>query len=233
MTIITISRQYGSGGDEIAYRLSKDLNYRFFDKFMVMEAAKEAGLSDQDAASQVVDYSEDSHQVRSFIERLFERVPVMPYNGIWPEDYSVQYTMEEERLKKENSLKLVQKAILTAYQTGNFVIVGRGGQVLLKDKPDVIHARIVAPAEVRTRVIKERLKGSEHAYSANLDHRYEVQAWEVIQQRDAASADYIKRFYQADWSDPLLYHCILNTGIISTVDAAQMIIKLVDLYKKN
>lgn len=233
MTIITISRQFGSGGDEIAYRLSKELNYRFFDKFMVLEAAKDAGLSEQDAESQVVDYSEDSHQVRSFIERLFERVPVMPYSGIWPEDYSVQYTLEEQRLKKENSLKLVQKAILSACQTGDFVIVGRGGQVLLKDKPNIVHVRIIASAETRTRAIKERLAASEHVFTNSLDQRHEVQAWEVIQQRDAASADYIKRFYQADWSDPLLYHCILNTGLISTVDAVQMIIKLVELSKHN
>jgi cytidylate kinase len=48
-------------------------------------------------------------------------------------------------------------------------------------------------------------------------------AQDLINERDEASADYIKRFYGADWSDPLLYHLVINTGKLELDHAAQMI----------
>lgn len=63
MAVIKISREFGSGGDQIAQHVCELLGYRYFDKTLV---AQERGFSDVEA----VDFSEDSYELRSFIDTL-------------------------------------------------------------------------------------------------------------------------------------------------------------------
>jgi CMP/dCMP kinase len=226
MTTITISRQFASGGDEIAYRLCQELGCRMFNKRMVQEAARASDLCEEVADDDWLDYSEDNHQVSSFLEKLFERMPVIPYGSTGPGDITLQYELEEQRMQKARCLRLMQKAIERAYQFGNIVIVGRGGQVVLRDRPNVIHVRVIAPPEIRCQRVKEQLKAKEKIVSAHLDHQYQARAKDIVAQRDAASADYIQTFYAAHWDDPLLYHLVLNTGKMPIEQAAQAILQL-------
>ena len=71
MAVITISRQYGSGGDEIAAQVCERLGYHFFDKNLMAQVANDVGLSVQE----VVDFPEDDHKVRGFLDRLFTGGP--------------------------------------------------------------------------------------------------------------------------------------------------------------
>ncbi|HEY9076571.1 MAG TPA: cytidylate kinase-like family protein [Anaerolineaceae bacterium] len=221
MTIITISRQFGSGGDEIANRLSALLNYPCFDKSMVAKAAQEAGLSEQE----IIDYSEDSHKVRTFFDRLFNRPLPVASVRVWRESLDGVRTNEEYELSENSAVALMQKAIQMAYQEGNMIIVGRGGQALLKGRPDVLHLRIIAPLEDRIQHLKEQLKESRQIYQADLELRRLAQ--DQIIERDNISADYLKRFYHIDWDDPSYYHLIINTGMLSIEQAAEMIAALV------
>ena len=221
MTVITISRQHGSGGDEIADRLCEKLGYPTFDKSLITRAAKEAGFSEQE----IYDYSEDSHKVRSFLDRLFSRSAVLSAGRMW-EDGGGMYLPEELTLSEDVMITLVQKAIQSAYETGNMVIIGRGSQVLLKDKPGVVHIRIEAPIEDRVQRVRELLKQERQTFQADLEIRRDAQ--DQILERDAASADYIKRFYNVDWSDALLYHAVLNTGRMTLERATQIIVDLVN-----
>ena len=66
MAVITISRQYGSGGDEIARRLCELLGYRLFDKRLLAALASEMGL----LGGRVVDLNEYEHERPSFLEQL-------------------------------------------------------------------------------------------------------------------------------------------------------------------
>jgi cytidylate kinase len=122
-------------------------------------------------------------------------------------------------------LTLVQKAIRSAQETGKIVILGRGSQVLLQTLPDVLHIRIVAPLEDRIQRVKDELKLKRQTFQADVESRRDAQ--DLILERDAASADYIKRYYQQDWADPGLYHAVLNTGRLSLERATQIIIDLV------
>lgn len=221
MTVITISRQFGSGGDEIAYQVSQELGYRLFSRHTLMEVAKAAGRSEQE----IIDYSEDNYQARTFLDRLFENAQFYPNTGFWTPDFMAQYNFEEFRIQNENCLNLVRKAIRIAYQAGDIVIVGRGSQVLLKDQPHAIHIRVVAPLENRIQRIKNQLKSSQD-HAPDPGHRSYAKASEIIHQRDAASADYIQRYYQVDWSDPLLYHFVLNTGKWSIQQAVKLVVQL-------
>ena len=69
MAVITFSRQYGSGGDEVADRVRERLGYRYFDKRLMAQVASEMGLSE----GEIVDFTEADYEVRGFFDRLFGR----------------------------------------------------------------------------------------------------------------------------------------------------------------
>lgn len=220
MAVITISRQYGSGGDEIAHRIGEILDYQLFDKRLVAKTAAEVGLSEQE----IIDFSEESHKVRSFLDRLFGSNPMVSEGHIWTEDVTGMRRVEGIRLEEDMLLDLMQKAIRSAHVMGKIIIVGRGGHVILRDQPDVLSIRIEAPMEDRIQRVKDMLRLSKHEYNADVQLRRDAQ--DLIYARDAASADYLKRFYQVDWADPMLYHLVINTGKISLEQAADVITRL-------
>ncbi len=218
MTTITISRQTGSGGNEIARRVCEISGYRAFDKHMLAQAAAQSGFSEQE----VIDYSEENYKVRGFLERLFNRSAPIATLRVWEEDTAGILTAEDLKLSEAMALRLVQKAIHSAQRAGKLVIVGRGGQAVLKDVTDVLHVRIEAPLEDRIQRVKEELRKNRQSYDSSIDLRREAQNW--IVKRDEASADYLKRFYNIDWTDPTLYHMMINTGKLSLEHAAQAIV---------
>ena len=131
MSVITISRQFGSGGDEIAARVCNMLEYLYFDKQLMLQVAADMGLSEYE----VVDFSEDTYKMRGFIDRVLSwRGPrVVAQVDTWKEEPVGTITKEVIELDEANSMALVQKTILSVYGYENAVIVGRGGQAILKD----------------------------------------------------------------------------------------------------
>jgi CMP/dCMP kinase len=222
MSVITISRQFGSGGDEVAVRLCQILKYRLFDKRQVSMAAVDVGLSEQE----IIDYSEENFKVKGFWDRLFGRSTQVAEVSIWKENVGGTQISEKQVLSETVALTLVQKSIKYAYQTGNFVIIGRGGQMILRDCPDALHIRIEAPMEIRLQRVKVQLKKEQQMYDATIEARREAQ--DLIVERDTVSAAYIKQFYGADWADPLLYHAILNLGKFTIDQSANAIVDLLN-----
>jgi CMP/dCMP kinase len=213
MTVITISRQFGSYGDEIAQKVCDALEYRYFDKQLILQAAAASGLSQQE----IYDYSEENYKVRNFLERLFSRQQTLAEVKIWKEDNQGVRVPESVKLTEDAVLSLVQSAIRYAHHMGNVVIMGRGGQMVLRDEPDTLHVRIEAPLE--DRII--RVRAGWQPYETSMDLRRAAQ--DLIVAKDAASIDYLQRFYGVRWDDPSLYHIILNTGKLSIDQASQVI----------
>jgi cytidylate kinase len=220
MTVITISRQFGSGGDAIAERICSVMNYRQFDKLMLIKAAAESGLSEQE----IIDFSEDNYKVQHFFDRLFRRQENAAKMSYWVEDPEGVRIVEEMNLSEHHLLMLVQKAVLSAYQSGNVVIVGRGGQMILRDFADVLHLRIEAPMEDRLQNVRATFKKSEGAVNRSIDHRRMAQ--DLINEHDLASEEYLKRFYDVRWDDPMLYHLVMNTGKMNIEQASDCIVSM-------
>jgi CMP/dCMP kinase len=207
MAVITISRQYGSEGDEIAANVCRILGYQSFDKQLMLKVAAEVGLTE----GEVVDFTEDQHRVRGFLDRLLGTPPlIMTQSHSWS---------EVKIIDAADSIPLVQSIIRAAYKHDNIVIVGRGGQAVLRSDPGVLHVRIEAPLETRINRVQLR-EGL----------TYEL-AREVVAQRDRAAADYLKRFYNVDWADSMLYHLILNTGRWGMESASRLIASAVSLLQ--
>ena len=209
MAVITISRQVGSGGKEIATRLCEQLGYTFFDKRLMAQVATDVGLSTND----IVDFSEDDYKVKGFFGRLFgrgTRRATEPASGLAEAAPSERLTVEQ--LDEPRCVEFVRSTVMAAYQRGNVVIIGRGGQAVLRDLPDVLHVRLEAPEGTRIRRLMEQENSSfAHAYQLMLD-------------RDRAAAQYLTEYFGIRWDDPMLYHLIINTGKLELPAAAQVIV---------
>jgi cytidylate kinase len=219
MAVITFSRQYGSGGDEIAERVREMLGYRLFDKRLMAQVASEIGLSE----AEIVDFSEQDYKARGFLERLFTRRSgrVVAEATTWKVDTTGARAAEVAQLDEERCIGMVKATVVAAYKQGNVVIVGRGGQAILQDKRDVLHVRIEAPLE-------KRIQHVHYHEMAGLAPEFQrKRAEEVVAERDRAAEDYLKRFYDIDWSDSSLYHVIINTSKCSTEAAAHLVVSAV------
>jgi len=182
MSVITISRQLGSLGTEIARETANRLNYALFEKEQI--------------GRMLVDYGFPEAEVEKFDEK---RAPLWDYLSI----------------KRTKFLHLIRAVIFGFASKDNAVIVGRGGQVLLKDLPGTLHVRIIAPLEVRVRRLIES-EGVE-----------EKQAPEILRRSDSDSFGYIQSLFHVDWNDPTLYDLLINSAKVSKEAAVQMIIDCV------
>lgn len=218
MTVITISRQLGSGGDLIAAHICELLNYRHFDKEMMVEAAAHAGLCE----AEVIDFTEDRYKVQDFISRLLRVRPRTVKEVMFREEQHGEVeTLTSRTLDEEDCVSLVRYTVERAHHEDNMVIVGRGGQAILHGKPNVLHVRIIAPDETRF----------QHLRAAGMSGISEIKL--KIRDSDRGSAEYLKRFFNIDWNDSHLYDLVLNTGRIGTLDAAEIIIAAVHAIEKT
>lgn len=207
MTVITMSRQVGSGAEEIAQRLCEDLGLIMFDKRLMTQVAAEVGIT----PGEIVDYSESEYQRRGFFDALFRRSRPIAEFSTWVGSPAIGYERRTRILDEEGAIDLVRATILKAYEQDNILIIGRGGQMILEDKPDVLHVRVVAPFEERLRRVEES-QGMTPA-----------QARRFLQERDRSSAEYLHNFYHVDPDDATLYHLVVNTSKLGVEGALSLI----------
>jgi len=121
---------------------------------------------------------------------------------------------QREGLKREGELsrEVVERLVRIAYNEDNVVVVGRGGQMVLRGLPDVLHVRIVGPFAKRVQTV------------AQFDGLPSEAARERVQARDHAAADYLKQNYRVDVADPCLYDVVINTERLTWEAGADMII---------
>jgi cytidylate kinase len=198
MRAITISREYGSGGGEIARRVAARLGWQLVDHEMVIRIAQSLGVSESEIELKD-EYSE------SFASRILSSMRLIdPAMAVGlPADV---LTTTEESYKQA-----LTNLVHAVAQTGHVVIVGRGSQVLLATLRDVLHVRIVAPLERRIAYVVQR---------EGLD-------WDAaqtrIQQKDRQRERYLQNHYHQSSEDPHLYDLVLNTGVIDLDSIVEII----------
>lgn len=222
MAVVTISRQLGSIGDLVARRTAEILGYDWVDKDLITEVAREANVSE----SEVKKYDELSESpAKRFIRSLItpSRSVPMPPAMLWGLEFPYEisaalltddtaFTETQHLLDHRDYLKFLQAAVNRLYERGNVIIVGRGGQAILRDRPNTLHVRTVAPLDVRIQVVMERLGVSSSK-----------EAKAMIQKSDKRRAAYLRDNYAINWDDTALYHFVVNTGRASRETAARLI----------
>ncbi|HEV2437492.1 MAG TPA: cytidylate kinase-like family protein [Verrucomicrobiae bacterium] len=111
----------------------------------------------------------------------------------------------------ETIIRQIAETMLGLAALGKVILIGRGGNVITARLPNVLHVRLVAPFEKRV----------EHAHQYYNMTRAEAQKFCLTE--DHGRARYLKKYFNADIDDPLLYHLIINTGQMDYDAAAKLI----------
>jgi cytidylate kinase len=184
--LVTISRQYGAGGSEVARRVADALGWRLVDNELVERVGARAGLSAEEVAGM-------EERSPSFIERLAQVLATAtpelfpPATGTVPE------------LSEATLVRITEAVVAEAAAEGRAVLVGRAAPAVLAREREALHVKLVASRPFRIRVAATRL---------GLDLR---DAERVVQQTDAQRERYHREHYARDWNDPVGYHMVLNT----------------------
>lgn len=189
---ITISREYGSGGGEIARRLAERLGWQLIDHEMVVRIAHELQISEDEAESYDEHTDGALDQLLSHFRFLDGAVPA-------PVGNDAPITLFDTHSYQD----ALRHVVVAAAQAGHVVIVGRGAQGLLQEHRDVLNVRVVAPLEVRIRYVMERER---------LDS---VAAQARIQSKDRDRHRTVQAMLRVDSTDAHLYDLVVNTGIVS------------------
>ena len=204
--IITISRQTGSGGHEIAELLAEKLNIPLHDRNVVEEAMKELELENADDVDEklVVDY------YAKFAKG---------YHAIFGKGklYHMMPQTKEEPTISEKMFEVQSKIIKRLAEAGPCVIVGRCADYVLQDRDDVFSVFITAEEEQRVQRMMERRE---------LTHERAVNAVEFA---DRDRAKYYQAYAKRKWGVPESYDITVSStklGIEGVVDL------IADLYDK-
>jgi cytidylate kinase len=117
------------------------------------------------------------------------------------------------RDKPREFLGFVHDAICDAADKDNVVIVGRGGQAILRDLATAFHVRVEAPLEARVRAVAER------------SGEPEAQARRRVKEVDGERGRFVQQAFGVDWADPLQYHLVINTGLMDVPTATKAILQ--------
>ena len=199
--LITISRQYGAGGSEVAARVARALGWRVVDNELIERVAARAGLTPEDVAQR-------EERVSTFIERLARTVvAATPELVVPPEAGGTAPTLSEDDL-----VRITERVVEEIAAEGRVVLVGRAAPAVLAREEDAIHVKVVAPREWRVRVAAERLGVAVDEASA------------ITDETDRMRGRYHRQHYQRDWADPTNYHMVLNTAALGLEGAAEVVV---------
>jgi cytidylate kinase len=108
-------------------------------------------------------------------------------------------------------LRQTTETILKLASVGNVILIGRGANLITARLPNMFHVRLVAPLE-------ERIEHSRKSYGMT-----KIEARRFCLREDLGRKRYLKKYFNADVNNPLLYHLIINTSLVGYDDAAKII----------
>lgn len=200
-TVITIARQYGSGGHEIGEKLAQQLGVKFYDRELLTLAAQKSGLN------QALIENYDEMPVGSLLYTLSLTSYLSANNGI------VQIPVQHQVFLAQFD------AIREATSRESCVIVGRCANYVLKNRPHCVHVFVHAGMPKRVARIMERM------------HLSEKEAITLVEKTDKKRAAFHNFYADTKWGNLEGYNLALDTSYITTDDAAEVIRNYADLMK--
>lgn len=201
MAVITISRQYGSGGSEVAERVARALGWKLYDNAVVEEVAQRLRMTPAEVSAR-------EERVPSLVERMATAMALgapemMPMVG----DLAAQPS--EERM-----VLMTRRVIEDAVRAGPVVLVGRGAQCMLASRTDALHVFCYAPFEELVRYAVEVLDVPFPEAGKKVT--------EMNHQREA----YVKHHFKRDWRDLANYDLCVNTARLGVDGSADLVTRL-------
>jgi len=204
----------------LASGVAKALGLRIIDREAIDRAARECGVPEialhelgyegrRGLMERILDALKTSPAIPSIMEMQrseFVSALTMPPRGIFAP------AMPLLSAAMDDYVRMVGQVIQNMAKEGQVLLMGRAGQMLLRDNKDALHIQVVAPLSCRVQRLRE-LEG--------LNQR---DAKRRLLASDGARADFLRRYYGINWLDPQLYDLVINTGRISIQTAVQLVV---------
>ena len=195
--IVTIGRQFGSGGSEVGYRLSQELGIKYYDKDLIVQAAKESGMSENIFAQ------EDEKATGSFLYSMV----------LAPHAAASHFLNWTEDSLNDRIYKAQATFIRKAAAEESCIFVGRCADYLLWNEPNVF--RVFIQADLEDRKARIAAEGN-----IPLD-----KAEDVIRKKDKTRANYYNFHTNNRWTDLTNYDLCINISKIGGIGEAVHLIK--------
>lgn len=199
MTLVLISAAYGAGGGRVAPAVAQRLGVPFVDRAIPMEVAERLEVSVDEATAH------DDRIWGNWLERVLA--------GFVGGDAGMPTLLPADTLRAEDFREATEAVLMRQAATGEGVILGRGGAIVLRDHPQALRVRLSGPPQRR---IEQAVSfegvdraGAERA-QRRLDHTHSV---------------YAKHFYGVDRDDPTLYHLMLDSTSIPLETCVEVIVQ--------
>jgi cytidylate kinase len=182
--VITIEREYGSGGADIAKRVAARLGWKLWDHLLTNEIARQ-----MECDCRVVEEHEEKRDPLSY--RLFKAFLRGSHEG----------SQNAPRLKMADTdciREVTERVVKSAAEGGNCVIVGRGSAYYLQNRRDAFHVFIYAPFSRKVQHLQAGGKS-------------ESEAIHLAETVDRDRAAFIKQYFGVDWPDRHRFHLMLNS----------------------
>lgn len=196
MSVITISKEFGTEGEKIAAKVAERLGYEYIGKNLVAEIAKELRISESEAETF---HKTSQSRILRFVDRYTCSI--------------VQKVVDREHgcLDDKNYYEVTKKLVQDVYQAGNVIILGWGGQCILRGKPDTLHVRLTKENDLK---IKEVM---------NAENLSQKAAKTFVEREEGDLKEYIRHYFKEDWNAAYLYDLVIDMGKTSVEKAVDMI----------
>lgn len=195
--MLTVNREFGSGGGRIAQTIAEWLGWKLLDKDIIDAIAYDAHV--------------DHHVVQHYDEHTDSWLKRINQQAMRSAALAAGLELGTNSVfDSDETVKLSQKIIEKAHQEGNCVVVGRGSQCVLQCRPDVFHAFVYAPYKERVCRLKSRLEAG-----ANVEQR--------LRTVDEERARYLKQYWGKNWNDPHLYNLMISSKADENATAREIL----------
>lgn len=192
IALITVSREFGAGGSDLARMLGERLGWPVLDHELVFRCAKRLNI-DTAAVERMHECSP------SLLARLSAALLVAP-----PEAPGIDTS---HLLRIDSIAEAAHESIREAAENPPLIVVGHGTQCLFANRRDALHVRLVAPLDVRITRLRDRYGWNAAVASAK------------ARQMDEDRRRYVQRYFHTDLRDPMLYDVQINTGRMTVEEA--------------
>jgi cytidylate kinase len=201
MAVVTVSRQYGSGGSEVAERVARALGWTLYDNAVVEQVAQRLRMTPAEVSAR-------EERMPSLVERMASAMALgvpemMPVVG----DLAAQPS--EERM-----VMVTRRVIEDAVRAGPAVLVGRGAQCMLASRTDALHVFCYAPFEELVR------------YAVDVMGVPFSEAGRRVAEMNHQREEYVKHHFKRDWRDLSNYDLCVNTARLGLDGAAELVTRL-------
>ena len=183
--LITIEREYGSGGGLIAGELAKQLGWKLWDQQITEEISRLAKV--------------DRKAVARCDERMDSRLHRWA-KVFWRGSYERSTPLGSQVFDTDRMMTMMQDIMDGIAKQGHAVVVGRGAPYFLRENPGAFHVFLYAPRAEKIR----RLMADGNARE---------EAEELVETVDRERIAYVKHYFGADWPTRSLYHMMINTAV--------------------